>query len=67
MALPLPTDAIIDYLSITHRNIYRLIITPDQRCMLKKYLRLIENELDENRGAPYGQLQNGTTSSQQCS
>ncbi len=57
--LPLPTDAVIDYLSIdavidylsiTHRNIYRLPITPDQRCIIKKYLRLIENEVDENRG-----------------
>jgi len=52
MALPLPTDAVIDYLSITHRNIYRLPITPDQRCILKKYLRLIEAEIDENRGVP---------------
>ena len=52
MTLPLPTDAVIDYLSITHRNIYRLPITPDQRCIIKKYLRLIENEIDENRGVP---------------
>jgi hypothetical protein len=52
MAIPLPTDAVIDYLSITHRNIYRLPITPDQRCIIKKYLRLIENEIDENRGVP---------------
>ncbi len=52
MACPLPTDAVIDYLSFTHRNIYRLPITPDQRCILKKYLRLIENELDGNRGVP---------------
>jgi len=52
MAIPLPTDAVIDYLSITHRNIYRLPITPDQRCIIKKYLRLIENDIDENRGSP---------------
>ncbi len=50
MAIPPPTDAVIDYLSITYRNIYRLPITPDQHCMVKKYLRLIENEIDENRG-----------------
>jgi len=31
MAIPLPTDVVTDYLSITHRNIYRLPITPDQR------------------------------------
>ena len=47
MAIPLPTDAVIDYLSITHRNIYRLPITPDQRCIIRKYLRLIETEIDE--------------------
>ena len=52
MAIPLPTDAVIDHLSITHRNIYRLPITPDQRCIIKKYLRLIENDIDENRGIP---------------
>jgi hypothetical protein len=52
MASSVPTDAIIGYLSITHRNIYRLAITLHQRCILKKYLRLIENELDENRGVP---------------
>jgi hypothetical protein len=27
-------------------------INPDQRCMLKKYLALIEAELDDNRGVP---------------
>ncbi len=47
-----PQNPVIDYLSITHRNIYRLPITPDQRCIIKKYLRLIENEIDENRGVP---------------
>jgi len=36
MAIPLPTDAVIDYLSITHRNIYRLPITPDQRVWSKQ-------------------------------
>ncbi len=50
MVVPLPTDAVIDYLSITHRNIYRVPITPDQRCIIKNYLSLIENEIDENRG-----------------
>lgn len=52
MAIPLPIDAIIDFLSITHRNIYRLPITPDLRCNLKEYLRLIEDEIDKNRGVP---------------
>jgi len=52
MAIPLPTDAVIDYLSITHRNIYRLPITPDQRCIIKKYLRLIENDIDETEESP---------------
>lgn len=52
MAIPLPIDAVTDYLSITHGNIYKLPINPDQRCIIKKYLRLIENELDENRGVP---------------
>ncbi len=56
MANLVPTDAVIDYLSITHRNIYILPITPDQRCMIKKYLRLIENEVDENRGVPSPRL-----------
>jgi len=50
MAIPLPTDAVIDYLSITHRNIYRLPITPDQRCIIKKYLRLTENDSEESLG-----------------
>ncbi len=50
MVLPLPTDAVIDYLSMTHRNIYRLPITPDQRCIIKKYLRLIETEIQHTRG-----------------
>ena len=27
-------------------------ITPDQRAMFKKYLRLVEAELDDNRGVP---------------
>ncbi len=52
MSVPLATDAITDYLSISHGNIYRLPITPDQRCITKKYLTLIENEIDENRGVP---------------
>jgi len=52
MAIPLPTDAIIDYLSITHRNIYRININPDQRCIIKKFLRLIEHGLEENRFPP---------------
>ena len=34
------------------RNIYRVPITPDQRCILKKFVRLIDNEIDENRGVP---------------
>ena len=40
----------LDYLSIIHRNVYRMKITPDQRAMFRKYLRLIEAELDDDRG-----------------
>ena len=50
MAIPLPTDAAIDYLGIAHRNIYRL---PRLALIKKKYLRLIENEIDESRGGSW--------------
>ena len=42
----------LDYLSIIHRNGYRMKIIPDQRAMFRKYLRFIEAELDNDRGIP---------------
>ena len=48
----LDTECCLDYLSIIHRNVYRMPINPDHRAMFKKYLRLIDAELDENRGVP---------------
>ena len=38
--------------SIIHRNVYRMRINPDQQAMMKRYLRLVEAELDDNRGVP---------------
>lgn len=53
MAAPyLGPDICLDYLSIIHRNIYRMPIEPDHRMMLEKYLRLIDDELDGNYGLP---------------
>ena len=51
-APPLGADCCLDYLSIIHRNMYRMPIDPDHRMMLKKHLRLIDNELDANLGVP---------------
>ena len=48
----LDSEFCLDYLSIIHRNVYRMRINPDQRAMLKKYLRLVEAELDDNSGVP---------------
>ncbi|DBA91311.1 TPA: hypothetical protein ACH3X2_004024 [Trebouxia sp. C0005] len=52
MSTPINTDITIDYFSVIHRNLYRMRIDPEQRCIIKKYLRLIENELDDNPGSP---------------
>ena len=46
----LDSECCLDYLSIIHRNVYRMRVNPDQRAMIKKYLRLVEAELDDNRG-----------------
>ena len=43
-----PSDSVIDQLSVIHRNNYRITIITDQRCMLKKFLGSIENQIDEN-------------------
>ena len=48
----LNTETCLDYLSIIQRNLYRMRIDPNQRAMLKKYLALVDNELDENSGVP---------------
>ncbi len=50
MASPVPTNAITDCLSVTHRNIYHLAILPDHHCIFQKFLRLAKNELDEYKG-----------------
>lgn len=52
VAPALDTETCIDYMSIIHRNVYRMPINPDHRAMLKKYLRLIDDELDQNPGVP---------------
>ena len=44
------TDNLVDYLSVIHRNLYRVPINQDQRCIIKKYLRLIDDELNGNPG-----------------
>ena len=48
MSTVIDTDTTIDYFSVTHKNMYRMRIDPDQRAMIIKYLRLIEYELDGN-------------------
>ena len=50
MSQTISTDTTIDYFSVIHRNIYRMRIDADQRCIMKTYLRLIEYELDGNPG-----------------
>lgn len=50
MAIPLPTVYVTDNLIITHG---RSSTDPRQRSVLKKNLRLTENELEENRGVPW--------------
>lgn len=53
MAAPrLDPECCIDYLSIIHRNMYRMPSDPDTRVIFKKYLRLIDDELDANLGVP---------------
>ena len=41
-------DTTIDYVNVISRNLYRMKIDPDQCAMIKKYMRLIEYELDGN-------------------
>lgn len=51
-AITLDTKCCLDYLSIIHWHVYHMSINQGHISMFKKYLRLIDDELDANLGVP---------------